>query len=94
MSETASPSTYNEPTVMWTMRHRAGRDAKIVIEPMTGETRAVWFVNGHLVAARHFADWTAAIEWTDRLREQQRTVGWRISDDIADGPLLDAGPKT
>jgi hypothetical protein len=91
MSETAFPSTYNEPTVMWRMRHRDGRGAQVVIDPMNGKTQARWFVNGHLLAVREFADWTGAIEWTERLRTQQWTVGWRVSDDISEGPRLDVG---
>jgi hypothetical protein len=86
MSETGSPSTYNEPTVMWRMTHRDGRWAQSVINPMTGGVRASWFVNGHRLFVRYFDNWTSAIEWTDRLREQQWTVGWRLSDDILDGP--------
>ena len=91
MSETAFPSTYNEPTVMWRMRHRDGRGAQVVIDPMNSKTQVLWFVNGHLLAARDFADWTGAIEWTERLGAQQWTVGWRVSDDISEGPRLDVG---
>ena len=47
MSEIALPSTYNEPTVMWRMRHADGRSAQAVIDPMNSGTRALWFVNGH-----------------------------------------------
>jgi hypothetical protein len=82
MSEIASPSTYNEPTVVWRMRHRDGRWAHAVIDPMNSGARAQWFVNGHPAGVRDFADWTSAIAWTDRLRAQQWTVGWRLSDDL------------
>ena len=94
MSENAVPSTYNEPTVMWKMRHRDGRRAQAVIDPMNGRTRALWFVNGHPLSVCYFADWTTAIEWTDRLRARQWTVGWRVLDDIIEGPPLEAGPDT
>ena len=77
MSEIALPSTYNEPTVMWRMTHRNGRWAQAVIDPLTSGARAQWFVNGHPLAICDFADWTSAIAWTDRLRAQQWTVGWR-----------------
>jgi hypothetical protein len=86
MSEIASPRTYNEPTVMWRMRHRDGRCGQAVIDPMHGGARALWFVNGHPLGVRYFANWTSAIEWTDRLRAQLWTVGWRLSDDITEGP--------
>jgi hypothetical protein len=86
MSEIALPSTYNEPTVMWRMRHADGRSAQAVIDPTSGATRALWFVNGRPLGVRCFADWTSAIEWTDQLRAQQWTVGWRLSDDLTAGP--------
>jgi hypothetical protein len=86
MSEVAFPSTYNEPTVMWRMRHADGRSAQAVIEPSNSGARGLWFVNGHPLDVRHFADWTNAIDWMDRLRAQQWTVGWRLSDDITEGP--------
>ena len=86
MAEIAFPSTYNEPTVMWRMRHADGRSAQAVIEPITTGARVLWFVNGHPVSVRYFADWTGAIDWTDRLRAQQWTVGWRLSDDIIETP--------
>jgi hypothetical protein len=48
-------------------------------------------VNGHSLEVRDFADWTSAIEWTDRLRAQQWTVGWRLSDEITEGPTARSG---
>jgi hypothetical protein len=91
MSEIALPCTYNEPTVMWRMRHRDGRCAQAVIDPMNSGARARWFVNGHPLGGRYFANWTSAIEWTDRLRAQQWTVGWRMSDDVTEGPPAQSG---
>jgi hypothetical protein len=85
MSEIALPSTYNEPTVMWRMTHRDGRWAQAVIDPLTSGARAQWFVNGRSLARFDFADWTSAIAWTDRLRAQQSTVGWRLSEDLPEG---------
>jgi len=84
MSDLASPFTYNEPTVMWRMTHRDGRWSQAVIDPLTNGARAQWFVNGHSLAVSDFADWTGAIEWTERLRTQQWTVGWRLTDEIPD----------
>jgi hypothetical protein len=91
MSEIALPSTYNEPTVMFRMRHADGRWAQAVIDPVNTGARVLWFVNGHLVGVRHFADWSIAIQWTDRLRAQQWTVGWRLSDAIVEGPPAGSG---
>jgi len=53
---------------------------------MNSGARALWIVNGHPLSVRYFANWTSAIEWTVRLRAQQWTVGWRLSDDIAEDP--------
>ena len=86
VSEIALPSTYNEPTVMWRMRHRDGRDGQAVIDPTNGVAQALWFVNGHPLGARSFADWTGALEWTDQLQAQQWAVGWRLLDDITADP--------
>jgi hypothetical protein len=86
MSENAVPCTYNEPTVIWRMQHRDGRCAQAVIDPLRTGARVRWFVNDHPIGVRYFADWTGAIEWTDRLRAQQWTVGWRLTDDIPEGP--------
>jgi len=84
MSEIACPSTYNEPTVMWRMRHADGRSAQAVIEPRNNGARALWFVNDHPLDVRYFTDWTGAIDWVDRLRAQQWAVGWRLSDDVTE----------
>ena len=82
MSEIGLPSTYHEPTVIWRMRHRDGRCAQAVIDPLTNGALAQWLVNDRALAVRYFAEWTGAIEWIDRLRDQQWAVGWRQSDDI------------
>jgi len=87
----AVPSTYNEPTVMWRMRHRDGRSAQAVIDPTENVAQAQWFVNGRQVDSRCFADWTSAIAWTDRLRAQQWAVGWRVSEDIPEDPAAGSG---
>jgi hypothetical protein len=91
MSEIAFPSTYNEPTVIWRMRHADGRSAQAVIDPLNSGARVLWFVNDQPLDVRYFADWTGAIDWTDRLRAQQWTVGWRLSDDITQDPPARTG---
>ena len=91
MAEIALPSTYNEPTVMWRMTHRDGRWGQAVIDPLTSGARAQWFVNGHPLAICDFADWTSAMAWTDRLRAQQWTVGWRLSEDLPENPAARSG---
>lgn len=87
MSEIIPPSTFNEPTVMWRMQHANGSSAHALIDTVEGKARAVWFVNGRPVGARYFDDWTGAIQWSDRLRAQYWTVGWRLlSDDFTESP--------
>ena len=86
MSEIILPSTYNEPTVMWRMRRADGCCAHALIDTVEGRARVVWFVNGRPVGERYFDDWTGAIQFTDRLRAQCWTVGWRLSDDVTEGP--------
>ena len=87
MSEIILPSTYNEPTVMWRMRHTNDSSAHALIDTVEGRPRVVWFVNGRAVGARYFDDWTGAIQWSDKLRAQYWTVGWRpLPDDPPEGP--------
>jgi hypothetical protein len=87
MSEIILPSTYNEPTVMWRMQRANDSSAHALIDTVEGRPRVVWFVNGRPVGARYFDEWTGAIQWSDRLRAQYWTVGWRLlSDDPPEGP--------
>jgi hypothetical protein len=37
----------------------------------------MWFLNDRPIGARDFEDWSSAIEWSDRLRNQNWSVGWR-----------------
>jgi hypothetical protein len=67
------------------MSRADGCRAQAVIDPTNSGARVLWFVNARLLSVRHFADWTGAIQWTDRLRAQQWSVGWRLSDDITEG---------
>jgi hypothetical protein len=85
MSEIILPSTYNEPTVMWRMQRANGSSAHALIDTVEGTARVVWFVNGRPVGARYFDDSTGAIQWSERLRAQYWTVGWRLlSDDFTE----------
>jgi len=86
MSKIILPSTYNEPTVMWRMRRAGGDCAHALIDTVEGTTRVVWFVNGRSLGARYFDDWTGAMQWSDRLRAHSWSVGWRLSDDVTEGP--------
>jgi hypothetical protein len=85
MSDIIRPHTYNEPTVMWRMKRADDSSAHALIDTVDGRARVVWFVNGRPLGERYFDDWTGAIQFTDRLRAQCWTVGWRLSDDVAKG---------
>ena len=76
MSETPLPSTYDEPTVMWTMSRPDGRHVQAVVNPAGLGASVSWLLNGVALGERHFDDWTAAIECSDRLKTQYRSAGW------------------
>jgi len=84
MSEIIMPSTYKEPTVMWRMWRVGGCSAHALIDAAEGRRRVLWFVNGQPLGSRYFDDWTGAIQWSDRLRAQYWSVGWRLSDDVTE----------
>lgn len=92
MSDIILPS-YIEPTVMWRMRRADDSTAHALIDAVEGRARVVWFVNDRPVGERYFDDWTAAIQWSDRLRGHCWTVGWRLSDDITEGPPAPSDPN-
>lgn len=79
-------STYDEPTVMWRMR-RGHLRAHAVIGLRGGEALVTWFLNDRPLYVRDFEDLEAALQWSDRLRDQNWASGWRlvIDDDEASG---------
>jgi hypothetical protein len=79
--DSRTTSTYNEPTVMWRMQREHGLVMYAVIAPTRRGASVGWFVNGRLLGMREFDDWTGAIAWSDRIREQNWTVGWRLTPD-------------
>jgi cytoskeletal protein CcmA (bactofilin family) len=81
-------STYNEPTVMWRMRHPDGRSAHTVIAPKGPETLAVVFVNDDLKGVRDFKTWDSAIRWTEQMSIQLEVMGWQFADSISRNPKL------
>ena len=86
MREIPLTSTYNEPTVMWRMRHRDGRLAHAVIGPRGDRASVIWFLNDRPLGSHDFDDWTSAIRWSEQMRAQFWTVGWRLASDRDDGP--------
>jgi hypothetical protein len=91
MSEIILPSTYNEPTIMWRMRHANDSSAHALIDTVEGRPRVVWFVNGRPVGARYFDDWTVAISGAISCgRNTGRLVGDRCRMTLPKALLLDA----
>lgn len=78
--EASLPSTYDEPTVMWTMSRPDGRHVQAVVNPAGNGANVLWLLNGVALGVRHFDDWTSAIECSNRLKAQYRSVGWRAVD--------------
>ena len=78
MPDSRTASTYNEPTVMWRMQRENGLRMHVVIAPTKRGVSVMWLVNGRLLGMREFTDWTEAIAWSDRIRNQNWTAGWRL----------------
>jgi hypothetical protein len=74
-------STYNEPTVMWRMQRERGLVMHAVIAAAGPGASVMWFVNARLLGTRECADCADAIAWSDRIREQNWAVGWRLTPD-------------
>jgi hypothetical protein len=83
MADSQIASTYNEPTVMWRMKRGDRMFAQAVIAPSAEGASVVWFVNGRPLGMREFSDWYSAIEWSDRIRDQNWVAGWRLTPDDA-----------
>jgi hypothetical protein len=67
----------HEPVVLWRMK-RPGMRSHTVISPRSDGAVVVWFVNGRPLGFRDFGDWTSALRWSDQLRAQNWSVGWRL----------------
>jgi hypothetical protein len=67
---------YNEPTVIWRLRHLDGRTAHAVIVPNGRKALAVWFMSGAPQKIRDFRTWRVAIDWLEDARSILETSGW------------------
>jgi hypothetical protein len=79
--DSPTASTYNEPTVMWRMQRPDHLVMHAVIAPSARGASVMWFVNGRLMGVKKFVEWTDAITWSDRIRDQNWTAGWRLTPD-------------
>jgi hypothetical protein len=86
MAQTPPLTTYNEPTVMWRMRRGDGRWTHAVIGFRGCRAWVTWFLDGRALGSRDFDDWASAIRWSDQMRAQNWTFGWRLAPDRDDVP--------
>jgi hypothetical protein len=63
------------------MQRADGLQSHAVIGPRSDGAVIVWFINERPVGYRDFSDWSSALGWSDRLRHQNWTTGWRLSSD-------------
>ena len=66
---------------MWRMQRESGLVMHAVIAATGPGASVTWFVNARLLGTRECADWTDAIACSDRIRELNWTVGWRLTPD-------------
>ena len=63
---------------MWRMQRSDGLSAHAVIDLLHGGgVCVIWFLNDRPIGARDCEDWSSAIGFSDRLHNQNWTVGWR-----------------
>jgi hypothetical protein len=84
VAHTPLPVTYDEPTVMWRMRRGDTLTTHAVVRPRGSGASVAWYLNHRVVGTRDFEDWTAAIQWTDRMQFQNWTAGWRLVQEADD----------
>ena len=71
---------------MWRMRRGERLSAHAIIGVQGRRAWVMWFLNGRPIGSREFEDWESALLWTDRMREQNWSVGWRLLPDDDDVP--------
>jgi hypothetical protein len=74
-------AVHHEPIVLWRMERGNGLVCHAVIDPRSNGAVVTWFINGLQLGCRDFDDWTSALGWSERLRFQNWTVGWRLSSE-------------
>src|SRR3954462_9153100 len=74
----STASTYDEPTVLWRMRRGKNLRAHAVIGLHGCAAWVMWFLNDRAMDVRDFDDCESALQWSNRLRDQNWTIGWRL----------------
>ena len=65
---------------MWRMRRDSLR-SHAVIRLNLDRPMVIWFLNDKAVGCRSFSDLTGALRWTEQLKAQNWTAGWRLTPD-------------
>jgi hypothetical protein len=62
-----------------------------VIGVRSGEALVTWFLNDRPLYVRDFEDLENALQWSDRLRDQNWAAGWRLVSDDGEGSTAESG---
>ena len=81
MRQRSAPATYNEPTLMWRMRHPRCGQAHAVIIPIKHQESAVWCIINFAQGARDFEEWREAILWLNAVCLELEADGWQVVED-------------
>lgn len=84
MPERPTPSTYNEPTILWRMRHPSKGGAHGVIVPGQPYTTVLWCVCGLIQDTVEFREWKQAIIWLNAVSRRLQGEGWNVVAEGAD----------
>jgi hypothetical protein len=76
MNDSRSP-TYDEPAVLWRLRHPDGDVARATLIPGSPTSTLVYFVNDKFERGENFAEWGPAVEQAERVKRQMIEDGWR-----------------
>ena len=91
MGEISLRSIDDEPTVMWRMRRVHGQSTHAVIGLQGSAAWVMWFVNDRPVGVRDFDNLDGAVQWSELMKAQNWSVGWRLTSDVDDAPPPDQG---
>jgi hypothetical protein len=62
-----------------------------VIGVRSGEALVTWFLNDRPLYVRDFEDLENALQWSDRLRDQNWAAGWRLVTDDDEDSAVESG---
>jgi hypothetical protein len=77
MGDDLPSRTYDEPAVLWRLRHPDGDVARAMLIPGSPTSTLVYFVNDQFERGENFAEWGPAVEQAERVKRQMIGEGWR-----------------